>query len=219
MRRTVVLEFDDGDGTAGKRIEVMRFHRSTEKPTAGDVGLSLAEGQSLVGCVQQEFVVEQLERYCSSRRTCASCGASRRLHDSRCSELKTTLGGVFYCRERWKACRCGADDSRYVSPLKSYLTDASTGELRWLHAELGATMPYRQARRVMDLLLPTSGRDNHVTIRNHTVAVGKSIRHSQPERPGAKRRNRVPSLALTSAMFDVHDAMARALAMAIERKK
>lgn len=182
MRCTIVLEFDDGDGTVAKRVEVMRLHRATENPTSGDVGLSLAEGKSLVNCVQQEFVVEQLERFCASRRACVACGTPRRLHDSRCSELKTTLGKVFYCRERWKACACGADAARYVSPLKSYLTDVSTGELRWLHAELGATMPYRQAKRVMDLLLPTSGRDSHVTIRNHTVAVGKSIQYAQPVR-------------------------------------
>jgi hypothetical protein len=104
------------------------------------------------------------------------------LHDSHCSELKTALGKVFYCRERWKACNCGADGARYVSPHKNYLTEASTGELRWLHAELGATMPYRQAKAVMDLLLPTSGRDNHVTIRHHTVAIGKSIQHARPVR-------------------------------------
>ncbi|MEB4734173.1 ISKra4 family transposase, partial [Burkholderia contaminans] len=116
------------------------------------------------------------------RRSCADCGRLRRLHDSHCSELKTTLGKVFYCRERWKACNCGADRSTYVSPLKDYLTEASTGELRWLHAELGATMPYRQAKSVMDLLSPTSGRDSHVTIRNHTVAVGKSIQHARPVR-------------------------------------
>lgn len=43
-------------------------------------------------------------------------------------------------------------------------------------------MPYRQAKSVMDLLLPTSARDNHVTIRNHTVAVGRSIQHAKPVR-------------------------------------
>jgi hypothetical protein len=141
MRCTIVLEFDNGDGSVGKRVEVMRFHRPVEDQTPGDVGLSLAEGKSLLNCVQQEFVVEQIERFCASRRSCVDCGVQRRLHDSHCSELKTALGKVFYCRERWKACNCGADGSRHVSPLKNYLTEASTGELRWLHAELGATMP------------------------------------------------------------------------------
>jgi hypothetical protein len=43
-------------------------------------------------------------------------------------------------------------------------------------------MPYRQAKAVIELMLPTSGRDSHVTIRNHTVAIGKSIQHARPAR-------------------------------------
>jgi hypothetical protein len=66
MRCTIVLEFDDGDGTVGKRVEVMRLHRGAENPTSGDVGLSLAEGKSVVNCIQQEFVAEQLGRFCAS---------------------------------------------------------------------------------------------------------------------------------------------------------
>ncbi len=114
----------------------MRLHRDTENPAAGDVGLSLAEGKSLAHCIQQEFAGEQLGRFCAARRACMACGIDGRLHNSHCSELKTPLGKVFYCRERWKSCKCGADSSKYVSPLKGYLIEASTGELRWLHAEL-----------------------------------------------------------------------------------
>ena len=99
----------------------------------------------------------------------------RPLHDSHCSELKTTLGSVFFCRDRWKACKCGGDKVRYLSPLKNYLSEVSTGELRWLHAKLGAEMPYRQALEVIGLMLPTSGRSIHVTLRNHTMKVGESI--------------------------------------------
>jgi hypothetical protein len=51
----------------------------------------------------------------------------------------------------------------------------ASGELRWLHAALSAIMPHRQAKRVMDLLLPTSGHDSHVAVRKHTIAVGKEI--------------------------------------------
>ena len=182
MRCTVVLEFDDGDSTALRRVELTRLYRDVADPKPGDVGLFLAEGKTLLQTVQQEFAMAQIQQFCELRRTCRACGAPRRRHDSHCSELKTTLGKVFYCRERWKACDCGADESRYVSPLKNYLPESSTGELRWLHATLGASMPYRQAMRVMQLLLPTSGRDNHVTLRNHTVSVGGSIQDTSPPR-------------------------------------
>ncbi|MFM0306578.1 ISKra4 family transposase [Paraburkholderia sp. RL17-383-BIF-A] len=104
MRCTIALEFDNGDGSVVKRVEVMRLHRPIDDQTPGDVGLSLSEGKSLLNCVQQEFVVEQIERFCASHRSCVDCGVQRRLHDSHCSELKTAPGKVYYCRERRKAC-------------------------------------------------------------------------------------------------------------------
>jgi hypothetical protein len=183
MRCTVVLEFDGGDTTPVKRVELVRLHRDTAKPVSGDVGLSLAEGKTLIQSVQQEFTAEQLGQFCEGRRECQACGAVRRLHDSHCASLRTTLGKVYHCHERWKACVCGADGTRYVSPLKAYVPDSSTGELRWLHATLGAMMPYRQAMAVMHLLLPTSGRDNHVTLRNHTLSVGAAIQEAEPPGP------------------------------------
>jgi hypothetical protein len=106
MRCTIALEFDNGDGSVVKRVEVMRLHRPIDDQTPGDVGLSLSEGKSLLNCVQQEFVVEQIERFCASHRSCVDCGVQRRLHDSHSSELKTAPGKVYYCRERWKACNC-----------------------------------------------------------------------------------------------------------------
>lgn len=201
-----------------KRVEVMRFHRSIEDQTPGDVGLSLADGKSLVNCVQREFVVEQIERGYASRRSCVDCGVQHHLHDSHRSELKTARGKVFYCRERWKACNFGTDGSRYVSPFKNYLTEASTGERRWLHAELGATMPYLQAKAVTDILIPTSGRDNHVTIRNHTVAIGKRYGPHSRRIGGARRKNRLRSLALTSAMSVARVAIAKVRPRKIARK-
>ena len=196
MRCTIVLEFDDGEGSEVKRIELMRLHRDTANPAAGDVGLSLAEGKSLSNCMQQEFVTDQLARFSAARRACSYCGLLRRLHDSHCAELKTTLGKVFCCRERWKGCKCGADPVRYVTSLKGYLFEAATGELRWLHAELGATMPYRQAKRVMDLLLATSGRDSHVTIRNHTMAIGKCVQNAKPLRPWCEEKKPYADLGI-----------------------
>jgi hypothetical protein len=108
MRCAAVLEFDNGEGTAVGRVELMRLHRDAAAPITGDVGMSLIEGKTLLQTVQQEFVVAQLDRYCEERRTCRACGAVRRLHDSHCTSLKTVLGAAFYCRDRWKACKCGA---------------------------------------------------------------------------------------------------------------
>lgn len=88
--------------------------------------------------MQQEFVGEQMNQYCAARRACPRCSAIRKLHDSHCSEVCTVIGRVPYVRERWKGCACGADGGRYVSPLKNYLRETCTAELKWLQANLGA---------------------------------------------------------------------------------
>jgi len=177
MKCTVVLEFESdqlGDGQL-KRVEVVSLYRDPNDPLQGDVGLNLEEGQTLQRSIQQRFITEQIEQFYGCRRQCRVCDRTRRVHDRRRSTVATVLGTGFYVRERWKACSCGADASRYLSPLKDYLPTPTTPELQQLHATLGAMLPYRQAHSVMQLLLPMDGRHNHVTIRNHMLRVGKQI--------------------------------------------
>jgi hypothetical protein len=176
MRCTLVLEFDSGAGEPPRRVEALRLHRDTINSTEGDVGLTLAEAKTVLLSIQQEFVGEQLNQYCAARRTCLRCRAVRRLHDSHCSEVCTVIGRVSYVRERWKGCACGSDGGRYISPLKNYLRETYTAELKWLYAKLGALLPYRQALEILSLLLPASGRDSHVSIRNRTIAIGQAVR-------------------------------------------
>ena len=176
MRCTLVLEFDSAAGEQPRRVELLHLHRDVDNPAQGDIGLNLAEAKTVLLSIQQDLVGEQLTRYCAARRAGPRCRATRKLHDSHCSEVCTVTGRIAYVRERWKACPCGADGSRYVSPLKGYLRDRYTAELKWLHAKLGAMLPYRQALEVLSLLLPSSGRDSHVTLRNHTIEVGRTLR-------------------------------------------
>jgi len=180
MRCTVVLEFDDGDSTALRRVELTRLYRDVADPKPGDIGLSLAEGKTLLQTVQQEFAMAQIQQFCELRRTCRACGAPRRRHDSHCSELKTTLGKVFYCRERWKACDCGADESRYVSPLKNYLPESSTGEL-----ERGISLPLRRLFR-----MPVDGFWIGLT---SAECCSMSIKRSHRSHTAASRRPTRPS--------------------------
>ena len=180
MRCTLVLEFDSDAGEPPRRVEALRLHRDTDRPIEGDVGLTLAEAKTVLLTIQQEFVGEQLNQYCAARRPCPRCRAVRKPHDSHCSEVCTVIGRVSYVRERWKGCACGADGSRYISPLKNYLRETYTTELKWLHAKLGAMLPYREALEILSLLLPSSGRDSHVSIRNHTIEIGQAVRTSTP---------------------------------------
>ncbi|AMM18622.1 hypothetical protein AX768_30865 (plasmid) [Burkholderia sp. PAMC 28687] len=48
----------------------------------------------------------------------------------------------------------------------------------------------------MDLLLPTAGRDNHVTIRNHAVVIGTSIQHARPVRRWCETEKPITELGI-----------------------
>ena len=57
-------------------------------------------------------------------------------------------------------------------------------------------LPYRQALEVLGLLLPSSGRDSHVTIRNHTIEVGQAIRSSNPPHDASRNRKPIAELGI-----------------------
>ena len=61
-----------------------------------------------------------------------------------------------------------------LSPLTELLPDLCTPELRRLQAELGARHSYREAARLLGMLLPC-GPMNHVTIRNRTHRVAGDL--------------------------------------------
>jgi hypothetical protein len=117
------------------------------------------------------------------------------------------------------------------------LPNASLPELRWLHAKLGALLPYRQACDLMNLLIPTSGHHNHVTLRNHTIAVAKTIeqhppppRRRPPTRPVAElgidvgyirrvRGSNSDSIAVVAAAVGAVGSAPRVWASAVPRTK
>ncbi len=92
MRCTVVVEFDGEPGEPPRRVELLRLHRDDTNPSTGDIGLPLAEAQTAMSSLQQEFVVEQIGRFCSRRRNCGLCNTPRRLHDGRVRGSQPCLG-------------------------------------------------------------------------------------------------------------------------------
>lgn len=79
------------------------------------------------------------------------------LRDRRTRTVQTPFGTVKVAAPRISVCSC-ADTTGIVdvsfSPLARVLPDRCTAELRRLHAELGARHAFREARRLLDTLLP-----------------------------------------------------------------
>ena len=68
MRVRIMLQITGDDGIPGAVEEVAAFDKETERPE--QVGLSLAEGQSLLAAVQHDIVQAQVESWTDRRRCC-----------------------------------------------------------------------------------------------------------------------------------------------------
>ena len=169
MEWVVKLEAKSGWGEV-ETIEVARLERRVAGLAAGEVGLTLAEGKSLLGELAHLILQTQMEEFTTCARVRRDCLKLRRLCDQRTRRVQTLFGTIAVDAPRISACPCrnvwGFVDAS-LSPLAELLPDRCTPEIRRLQAELGARHSYREAARLLETLLPC-GPVNHATMRNRT---------------------------------------------------
>ena len=176
MEWVVKLETRNGWGEV-ETIEVGRLDRRVSGLTADEVGMTLAEGKNLLGELGRLILQTQMEEFITRARVCGDCLKLRRLRDQRTRKVQTLFGTISVDAPRISACRCRSGSSFVdvsLSPLTELLPDRCTPELRRLQAELGARHSYREAARLLGMLLPC-GPVNHVTIRNRTHRVAADL--------------------------------------------
>jgi hypothetical protein len=105
-------------------------------------------------------------------RTC-HCGSSRRLHDYRTRQVDTLFGRVVLRQPK-------SDHARRPSRASALIGGRATPELVRVQAELGARLSFREAARMMSVLLPTGKAANHTGIRLRLARTcGSSARSRQ----------------------------------------
>lgn len=78
-----------GEGTS---YEIGAFHRDPGDLTSNNVGLSLAEAESLLAELQQRVVQTQIDEYMVRAKVCTGSMKLRRLRDRRTSTLQSLFG-------------------------------------------------------------------------------------------------------------------------------
>jgi hypothetical protein len=141
------------------------------------IGLTLEEGQHLLRRIQMAIIGHQVHGYELRRRLCNDCGRQRRIKDTRRKSVQTAFGAYRLRGRRYRVCHCGAprEIAPAFFPLREIIPRRTTPEVRFLFAELGATMPYREASRVLRSCGFGRMRASHAAIRRHTVAIGKDL--------------------------------------------
>src|SRR5689334_22675811 len=143
--------------------------------SAETLGLTQAQAKQLLAELQRHLVQAQTEEYCRSRRRCPRCGAQRPLKDRRPRQLRSLFGVVAVHAPRFAPCRCRVGQRQILSPVGEIMPDRCTPDYERTLAEMGARLPYRRARALLDDLFPLGTPPVVESIRQRTLRVGARL--------------------------------------------
>jgi hypothetical protein len=176
MKWTIKLEFTpDGGETITHDIGTITRPIADLRPE--EIGLTSAEGHEVVRDIERRMIGDQIHAYTLCFRRCPHCGQRQPFKDVRTKCVLTLFGAYRLRGRRTRLCRCQVDRGCASSffPLGQIIPRRTTPEVRHLFAQLGATMPYREASWVMKVFGFASGRSGRMAIWRHTVAAGRQI--------------------------------------------
>jgi hypothetical protein len=173
MKWTVKLVAEVGQGEALER-EIATIEREDQVSPAS-IGLTIAEGKSIMEGLQRELVTAQMEQHGAAIQSCQQCGRAFRTKGYYQSTLRSVYGKIRMRVRRIRGCSCSGSQGRTYSTL---FTNKSpiTAELRYLTAKMAALLPFGKAADFLGELLPLSAVTAVSTVRNRTMNVGNRLR-------------------------------------------
>ncbi len=200
MRWIVKLDLVRDDGVTETR-ELGTISRPAADLQPEDVGLTLAEGRALIGDIERAMIGDQVHIYTLSLRHCPDCGQLQHFKDVRTKCVQTVRGAYRLRGRRSRACPCQVKlgYSPAFFPLSELIPRRTTPEMRYLLAELGARMPYREVSTVLTACGFGRMRAGRMVAWRHTVGLGRMIHQQQcaaNREPPPRGRRRVRGLSV-----------------------
>jgi hypothetical protein len=179
MRLIIEARLADGDSdNTGKDGDGVLAVVERRDCSLAQLGLTLAQGRSLLAKVQAELVSKQVEWWFSGQTRCRRCGAALSHKDIRSTVLRTVYGKVTVKSPRLWSCACqrtARTPRRAVHPLSRALTHRVTPELEYLLAKWAAHLPYRIATAMLQEVLPLDKGISFSGTRDRVHALGKQL--------------------------------------------
>jgi hypothetical protein len=178
MRLIIEARLADGDNDMVEHGEGVLAVVDRPDCCLAELGLTLAEGRSLLAKVQAELISKQVQSWLSGQTHCRSCGAALNHKDSRSTVLRTVYGKVTVKSPRLWSCACqrtARTPQHVVHPLSKDLIRRVTPELEYLQAKWAAHLPYRQATGMLKEMLPLDKGISSSGIRNRILDIGKQL--------------------------------------------
>ena len=174
MKWRVMVELGGAEGALELR-EVSAGECPAAACSAETLGLTVAEGKKTLAGLQRHLVQAQTDEHCRSRRRCEYCGAQRPLKDIRPRRLTSLFGVVEVHAPRFGPCRCGVASRRTITPVAEIMPDRRTPKYERTLAKMGALLPYRRARSLLEEYFPLGDAPEVETIRQRTLHVGARL--------------------------------------------
>src|SRR4051794_31052707 len=131
---------------------------------------------------------------------------ARPLKDRRPRQLRSLFGVVAGRAPRLAPCRCSVGHRQILSPVGEIMPDRCTPDYERTLAEMGARLPYRRARALLDDRFPLGTPPVVETIRQRTLRVGARL-----ERQAAAPSRSTPAVAASSITLSIDTGHVRAV--------
>jgi hypothetical protein len=168
---TITIEGRNEFGDVWRKA--VRIDKRWERPSDGDLGLSIEDGKTIMTALQSAVVNHEAETY-SFRRVCPDCHRFRPVKDYKTRQIRTVFGTVEVRNPRWMMCRdCYPGMVVAFAPLK----EIRSSDIR-ADGTVGAAGEHDAVRRAADVLaefLPVELTETHATVRKRTIRIGERL--------------------------------------------
>ena len=179
MQVRVLLQITTDDGTPGSVEEIAAWDKTAA--VAEDIGLSLADGKTLLSAAQRRIVEAQAAAWVEGRRCCDDCGRRATVKGRHPIIYHTLFGDVALASPRFHRCECRGDIGAATnSPLVTIIPHHVAPERLYLEARWASLVPYAAAAELLADVLPIATGANATTVRQHVLRVAERLEAELP---------------------------------------
>ena len=169
-RVEVICVNDDG---AEQRCPVIEMER--RQLTIETLGLSLADGKTILHGVQDFVASQQTAEDLQRRRNCLSCGQRYHSKGIGTHTMQTVFGPVPVPNPRWERCSCQSTGPKTFRPSAAWLQGRTSPELLYLESKWGSLIPFEKVADLLKEVLPVGESTNHESVREHLQAIAERM--------------------------------------------
>ena len=170
VRVEVVCLNADGDEQRRQVLTIERRELAMET-----LGMNLSESKTLLACVQDFVVAQQVREDLEQRRACPDCRRRYTSKDSGSTSVSTLFGRVEVPNPRWNRCACQTEGPQTFRPMRTWLNGQTSPEMLYLETKWASLIPFARATDLLKEVLPVDDLVNAETVRNHLQLTAERI--------------------------------------------